>query len=299
MPSSSTPAPASRSLPDVPDADELPRLEPVPGPGKTLIPVHIAANTQRKDGSVYTLLGDVEIRYKEYVLHADKMNYNEDTGEARAEGHVELDGGPADEHILADHATMNLNLDTGRFYNVTGSVGVRQNVSRKKVIYTTTNPFLFTGRVVIKNGPDQFRVISGTMTSCRLPHPDWVIAAGRIDMTGEQASARNAIFRGAQHPDRLSALALHASGHVVGPAAVRLPDPRLLAVQHQGLCVFGEQYYLVLNRSRDLTIGTDYYSKLWLGAPAASSATAGHGDDFADIRFSPRSSDRGAIVATR
>ncbi len=107
----------------MPDADELPRLEPVPGPGKTLIPVHIAANTQRKDGAVYTLLGDVEIRYKDYVLHADKMNYNEDTGEARAEGHVELDGGPADEHILADHATLNLNLDTGRFYNVTGSVG--------------------------------------------------------------------------------------------------------------------------------------------------------------------------------
>ena len=51
------------------------------------------------------------------------MNYNEDTGEARAEGHVELDGGPADEHILADHATLNLDLDTGRFYNVTGSVG--------------------------------------------------------------------------------------------------------------------------------------------------------------------------------
>ena len=80
---------------------------------------------------VYTLLGDVEIRYKDYVLHADKMSYNEDTGEARAEGHVELDGGPADEHILADHATLNLNLDTGRFYNVTGSVGVRENVSRK------------------------------------------------------------------------------------------------------------------------------------------------------------------------
>ena len=106
---------------------------------------------------------------------------------------MELDGGRADEHILADHATMNLDLDTGRFYNVTGSVGVRQNVSRRKIIYTTTNPFLFTGRVVIKNGPEDFRVIDGTMTSCRLPHPDWVIAAGRIDMADGQASARNAL----------------------------------------------------------------------------------------------------------
>ena len=30
----------------------------------------------------------VEIRYKDYLIHADKVNYNEDTGEARAEGHV-------------------------------------------------------------------------------------------------------------------------------------------------------------------------------------------------------------------
>ncbi|HEY6445744.1 MAG TPA: LPS-assembly protein LptD, partial [Acidobacteriaceae bacterium] len=179
----------------MPDADEIPRLEPVPGPGKKMVPVHIAANTQRKDGSVYTLLGDVEVHYKDYVIHADRMNYNEDTGEARAEGHVELDGGPADEHILAEHATMNLDLDTGRFYNVTGSVGVRENANRKKIIYTTTNPFLFTGRVVIKNGPEEFRVVGGTMTSCRLPHPDWVIVAGRIDMADGQATARNALFR--------------------------------------------------------------------------------------------------------
>jgi LPS-assembly protein len=288
----SSPAAASASsLPDVPDADELPRLEPVPAPGKTLIPVHIAANTQRKDGAVYTLLGDVEIRYKDYVLHADKMNYNEDTGEARAEGHVELDGGPADEHILADHATMNLNLDTGRFYSVTGSVGVRQNVSRKKVIYTTTNPFLFTGRVVIKNGPDEFRVINGTMTSCRLPHPDWVIAAGRIDMTGGQASARNALFRVLNIPIVYLPYFTHPVMSSDRQSGFLIP---VYSQSNTKGSVFGEQYYLVLNRSMDVTFGTDYYSKRgW--APSGEFRFRGHGDDFADMRFTALF-DRGAIV---
>jgi LPS-assembly protein len=291
MQSSSVPGSASGSLPDVPDADELPRLEPVPGTGKTLIPVRIAANTQRKDGTVYTLLGDVEIRYNDYVLHADKMNYNEDTGEARAEGHVELDGGPADEHILADHATMNLDLDTGRFYNVTGSVGVRENVSRKKVIYTTTNPFLFTGRVVIKNGPEEFRVINGTMTSCRLPHPDWVIAAGRIDMADGQASARNAIFRVLNIPIVYLPYFTHPVMSSDRQSGFLIP---VYSLSNTKGSVFGEQYYLVLNRSMDLTIGTDYYSKRgW--APSGEFRYRGHGDDFADVRFTALF-DRGTIV---
>jgi LPS-assembly protein len=291
--SSSAPASASDGLPDVPDADELPRLEPVPGPGKAMVPVHITANTQRKDGSVYTLLGDVEVRYKNYVVHADRMNYNEDTGEARAEGHVELDGGPADEHILADHATINLDLDTGRFYNVTGSVGVRENVSRKKAIYTTTNPFLFTGRVVIKNGPAEFKVINGTMTSCRLPHPDWVIAAGRIDMTDGQASARNALFRVLNIPLVYLPYFTHPIMSSDRQSGFLIP---VYSQSNTKGSVFGEQFYLVLNRSMDLTLGTDFYSKRgW--APSGEFRYRGRGDDFADIRFTALF-DRGIVLGT-
>ena len=289
--SASTPGSADGALPDVPDADEIPRLEPVPGPGKKMVPVHIAANTQRKDGPVYTLLGDVEVHYKDYVIHADRMNYNEDTGEARAEGHVELDGGPADEHILAEHATMNLDLDTGRFYNVTGSVGVRENANRKKIIYTTTNPFLFTGRVVIKNGPEEFRVVGGTMTSCRLPHPDWVIAAGRIEMADGQATARNALFRVLNIPILYLPYVTHPVMSSDRQSGFLIP---VFSQSNTKGSVFGEQYYLVLNRSMDVTFGTDFYSKRgW--APSGEFRYRGPGDDFADLRFTALF-DRGALV---
>ena len=289
---SSVPTPGFvEGLPDVPDADELPRLEPVPGPDRKMIPVHIAANTQRKDGSVYTLLGDVEIHYKDYVIHADRMNYNEDTGEARAEGHVELDGGPADEHILAEHATMNLDLDTGRFYNVTGSVGVRENANRKTIIYTTTNPFLFTGRVVIKNGPEEFRVVGGTMTSCRLPHPDWVIAAGRIDMADGQATARNALFRVLNIPIVYLPYVTHPVMSSDRQSGFLIP---VYSQSNTKGSVFGEQYYLVLNRSMDVTFGTDFYSKRgW--APSGEFRYRGQRDNFADLRFTALF-DRGALV---
>ena len=286
---------AASTLPDVPDADDvdLPRADPVAVPGKATVPVHIEAQQQRKDGDVYTLLGNVELHYGQYVLLADKVNYNQDTGEVRAEGHLQLEGGPADEHILADHATLNLDLDTGRFYNVTGSVGVRGNVSRSKVIYTSTNPFLFTGRVVIKSGPQEFRVIDGTMTSCRLPNPDWRISAARIDVGDGQASAHNALFKLLNIPIVYLPYVTHPVMSSDRQSGFLIPQAYNSSTKGT---VIGEQVYLVLNRSMDLTVGTEYFSKRgW--APSGEFRYRGQGDDFADLRFTALF-DRGIVLGS-
>ena len=281
----------SADVPDAPDAADLTLAQPVATSSRSMVPVHITANRQRKDGSIYTLLGDVEIRYGSYVLHADNVNYNEDTGEVRAEGHLDLEGGQDDEHILADHATLNLNLDTGRFYNVTGSIGVRGNLARRKAIYTTTNPFLFTGRVVIKSGPEKFRVIDGTMTSCRLPKPDWVVAAGRIDVGEGQASARNALFRLLNIPIVYLPYVTHPVMSSDRQSGFLIP---VFSQSSTKGTVLGEQYYLVLNRSMDLTLGTDYYSmRGW--APSGEFRFRGRNDDFADVRFTALF-DRGIVL---
>jgi LPS-assembly protein len=277
-----TPGPQPQ-LPDIPDAEELdlPRAQPMPAPGRNTVPVHIEAREQHKDGAVYTLLGDAEVHYGDYVLRADKLNYNQETGEVRAEGHLQLDGGPADEHILADHATLNLDLDTGRFYNVTGSVGVRGNLNRRKVIYTTPNPFLFTGRVVIKRGPQEFRVLGGTMTSCRLPNPDWVISAGRIDLANGQASAHNALFRILNIPIIYLPYVTHPALSSDRQSGLLIP---VYSQSSTKGTVIGEQAYLVLNRSADLTLGTDYFSRRgW--APSGELRYRGAGFNFADLRF--------------
>jgi LPS-assembly protein len=86
---------------------------------------------------------------------------------------VRLQGGRNNELILADHGKLNLDLETGRFENVTGSIGRQPSASKRKLVYTTSNPFLFTGRVLIKEGPERYQIIHGTMTSCLLPDPDW------------------------------------------------------------------------------------------------------------------------------
>ena len=85
----------------------------------------ICAIQQEEEGSVYQLHGAVEIYYENYVLRADEATYNSGTKEVTATGHFALDGGPNDDHIRASHGTYNLDLETGRFYDVTGTTGLR------------------------------------------------------------------------------------------------------------------------------------------------------------------------------
>ena len=114
--------------------------------------------------------------------------------DAEADGHVRLQGGRNNELILADHGKLNLDLETGRFENVTGSVGRQPSASKRKLVYTTANPFLFTGRVVIKEGPERYQIIQGTMTSCLLPDPDWRIHSSLIRVNYGEARAKNSYF---------------------------------------------------------------------------------------------------------
>ena len=65
----------------------------------------ICAIQQEKVGDVYKLHGNAEIHYRTYIIRADEMTYDSDTGEATGSGHFTLDGGPNDDHIKASHGT--------------------------------------------------------------------------------------------------------------------------------------------------------------------------------------------------
>ena len=65
----------------------------------------VCALEQEKDGPVYKLQGQAEIHYSGYILRADEVIYNSETGEVVAEGHVVADGGSNDEHLVASRAT--------------------------------------------------------------------------------------------------------------------------------------------------------------------------------------------------
>ena len=157
QPSSSSSLPAS-SLPSAPSAINAQD-------------VTIRALRQEKDGAVFKLRGQAEIHYGTYTLYADAVDYDSDTGNATAEGHVVLDGGPNDEHVEATHGAYNVRTESGRFEHVTGTAGLRMR--GKRFVLTSPNPVAFTGKVVEKTGPDRYLVYDGTITTCELPRPKW------------------------------------------------------------------------------------------------------------------------------
>ena len=142
--------------------------EPEPATG---VPVTWEAQNQSRVGDTWTLAGEVVVHYRDYILRADKVVYHQSTTELEAEGNLQVAGGPNDVLIYASRGDMRLNMHTARFYNVHGSQGVR-TLGRTEV-FSTVNPFLFSGRVLLETGEGHYRIIDGTMTNCRLPRPDW------------------------------------------------------------------------------------------------------------------------------
>src|SRR3984957_69703 len=273
FPSASGPS----SLPDAPD---YPIAEVVPAPPAG-VPVRIESRQQEKRGEVYLLTGDVRIEYKDYVLTADKASYNGETGDAEADGHVQVQGGRNNELIIADHGKLNFDLETGRFENATGSVGRQPSASKRKLVYTTANPFLFTGKVLIKEGPERYQIIQGTMTSCLLPDPDWQIHSSLIWVNYGEARARSSYFTLLGVPVLYLPYVTHPVDTNNRESGLLLPA---LGTSSTKGTIVGESIYLVINRSTDATLGTQYFSKRgW--SPSGDFRYRGRGEDFVNARF--------------
>jgi len=261
----------------------------------------LESDTQSRHGDVYLLAGDVVITYGDHVLRADTITYDASTGEADAQGHVRLTGGENDEYLKASHGTYNMREGTGRFYDVTGSVGLgnSSNAGGHQPGYRSPNPFLFSGREVVKTGPVNYDVYYGSVTSCLLPHPDWQLFSNHFTVDGNEAKGSNSVFRllgipllylpYVSHPtnadDRQSGLLIPVMGY----------SSASQNTGSKGLTI-GEQGYLTLGRSADLTVGTLYYSlRGW--SENGTVRYRGPGDDFFTAHFSALE-DRGFVSPT-
>jgi LPS-assembly protein len=243
-------------LPDDPGQEALPVAQPEPAP-PTGVPVQYKADRQVWSGHTATLYGVEEFHYRDYVLSADKVVYNQETSELEAEGHLKVSGGPQDIVLTARRGDLRLNMHTARFYDVTGTSGVRR--AGRAVVYSTPNPFLFSARVMLQTGEGSYKIIDGTMTNCRLPRPDWQLLSRHIDIADGRASTTNTIFKFFGVPIFDLPYLRHPVDETGRESGLLIP------VISNGSSIrgytFGEQFYLVLNRSMDMVLGTEYYSK--------------------------------------
>jgi LPS-assembly protein len=279
------------ALPDAPEEQEgLPYApaQVVPQPDdRTNVEIE-SSNPQVKTGTHYTLDKDVVITYGDRVIHADHVEYDSATGDVDATGHVLIEGGPNQEHITASHGSLNVQTQMGRFYDVVGSVGLKQGVGpggvpSGRVVYANSNPFLFTGKVVVKRGPAAYDVYGGTVTSCQLPKPDWLLSADKFSVDGDKARGSNSIFHLLNLP--LLYLPVVTMPTNAGARQSGFLIPEFGAFSSTKGYTVGDEYYWVIDRSMDLSIGAIYYSlRGW--SELGTFRYRGVGQDFVTMRFS-------------
>lgn len=240
----------------------------------------IEALEQEKDGAIYKLRGKVKVDYGTYTIYADRATYNSDTGDVEGEGHLLLEGGPNNEHIEAERGKYNVQNETGRFEDAMGSVGFR--LKSRRTVFTTTNPFFFTGRVVEKLGPDHYMVTDGTVTTCELPRPKWEFAAHRVNIeVGGHATIYHSNFRMEGIPVLYFPFATHPLQK--NPRESGFLIPSIGKSSTRGYTV-GDSIFWAINRSMDLLAGTEYFSKRgW--APDAEFRARPTDNSFVDLTY--------------
>ena len=265
--STGSPAKSRPNLPDVP-------------PALRTEDVSWSAVTQEAQGKVVKLRGKVEIHYGLYVLHADEVTYNTDTRDAVADGQVVLDGSLNDEHIEATHAEYNFRTETGRFEHLRGTIGLRNEKSQR--ILTSSNPFILTGKVVMKTGSDHYVVYDGAITTCQLPHPKWQFQARKVTVeVGGNAQIYHSDFRLMGIPVFYFPYATHPVGRV-RQSGFSIPDLGTSSTKGK---IVGESAYWAIRRDMDISGGVHYYSlRGW--APRAEFRARPTEDSFVDLNYS-------------
>jgi LPS-assembly protein len=265
-------------LPEDPGQEILPLAQPEAVPA-TGIPVELSADRQAWASNIWTGTGRVEVHYRDYILRADKVVYNRSTSELEAEGHLQVAGGPSDLFVEATHGDMRLNMHTARFYNVSGSLGIGR--TGRAVVYSTPNPFLFSGRVLLQTGEGNYRIVDGTMTNCHLPRPDWELISRSIRLADGKVSSTNTWFKFLGVPLFYLPYLRHPVDESGRESGLLIPNISNSSIKG---FVVGEQVYLVINRSMDMVVGSEYYSKRGY-APNGDFRYKGPGIDHLAVRW--------------
>jgi LPS-assembly protein len=242
--------------------------------------VTITALQQEKQGTLYQLHGNAEIHYGTYILRADEVSYNSETGDSKAEGHVVLEGGPNDERIHASRGRYNLRSETGRFENVTGSIGMQ--LRGRRLMLTSANPFVFTGAAVEKNGPDHYKVYDGVVTTCELPRPKWDFHAHEVAVeVGGTAKIYHSTFAIEGIPVLYFPFATLPAQTLPRQTGFLIPN---LGFSSTKGTIFGESVFWAINRSMDAHIGAEYFSKRgW--APQGEFRARPSNTSFVDLNY--------------
>lgn len=222
-----------------------------PGPND----VNVSAEHQESEGDIRHLRGHVHLETFDKKLEADEVDYNEDTKDVEARGHVLFENFADGTKLNCDHGTYNVDTQNGIFYDVKG-IAPSKIVSRPGLL-TSTNPFYFEGKWA-EHKEDHYIVHEGFITDCKVPKPWWRLDAPRFDIVQyDRAIAYRAVFRIKNIP-LFYAPAYYKSLKKV-PRQSGFLTPNIGRSSLYGI-MLGMSYYWAISRSYDMFYRIQYLS---------------------------------------
>ena len=225
----------------------------------------VSFSRERVSDNHWKLTGAVELEQKDTKLYADEVWYYAEDRRALASGNVVFIQGA--NRISADRAEMNTETRLGTFVNASG-VSTIQPPRQTPVpggfvaprLANQENDVYFFGETVEKIGPRKYKITNGGFSTCVQPTPRWHLSASTIVLhVDHHTLLRNAVFRVKDVPLLYLPIFYYPTEEDDRSTGFLIPS---YGVSNSRGQTIGNQFFWAIDRSQDLTLAHDWYSKV-------------------------------------
>jgi lipopolysaccharide assembly outer membrane protein LptD (OstA) len=235
---------------------------------------------ERVDADRLRLKGTVEINgvgaNAGQQIFADELEWNMTTGEFTASGNVLLVSPTA--RLAAERVTFNTKTGLGTFHNASGLASLGARASDQRGMFGGLEPeVIFYGETIEKIAEDKYRITDGGFTTCVQPTPRWDIVTGTatIDLD-DYAILRNAVVRVKDVPVFYLPVLYYPIGSDDRSTGILMPTYGRSTYRGQSI---SNAFFWAINRSQDLTLFHDWYTKTGQGMGTEYRYIAGVGSE--------------------
>ncbi|HSA94919.1 MAG TPA: LPS assembly protein LptD, partial [Acidobacteriota bacterium] len=220
-----------------------PAVEPAPEASPEL---RILARRQERTGERVYAAGDVEIHYGEFLLFADRVEYDLETKDLLAEGNVVAQSGGG-QVIRAERVFTN--LESGR-----------ATIERASGLLPPT--LLFEAESLERKEPGLYGLKKARLTACTQPNPRWSFGLSKANLkTDAYVEMWDAVVRVKSVP----VLYLPYLRYPLKERATGFLLPRIGSGGGKGLMV-SQSFFWAMAPNMDATVGVDFYLARGTGA---------------------------------
>ncbi|MGB8959762.1 MAG: LPS assembly protein LptD [Candidatus Aminicenantales bacterium] len=207
--------------------------------------VRILARSQERVGERVYAVGDVEIHYGQFLLFADRVEYDLETKNVMAEGNVVAQSGG--EVIRAERIFTN--LETGRATIDRASGLIQPSV-------------LFEAESLERKQADLYSLKKARLTACTQPNPRWSFGLSKANLkTDDYIEMWDAVLRVKNVP----VFYLPYLRYPLKDRATGFLTPQIGYGGEKGFSI-SQSFYWAMASNMDATVGVDFYLARGTGA---------------------------------